>query len=54
MRDFQILTDAVSDIPEFWVKAHDYITIVDTPITISGKHNLVLHDLSADDFDQVE
>lgn len=54
MRDFQILTDAVSDIPEFWVKAHDYITIVDTPITISGKHNLVLHDLSADDFDEVE
>lgn len=54
MKDFQILTDSVSDLPAFWVRAHDYVTIVDTPITISGNHNLTLHNLSADDFDQVE
>ena len=54
MRNFQILTDRVADLPESWVKAHDYVTVVDTPIIISGTHELTLHNLSADDFDQVE
>lgn len=55
MRDFQILTDSLCDLPQSWLRAHDYITIVDTPITISGpEHSLTLRHLSPDDFDQVE
>ena len=53
-RDFQILTDALCDLPASWVAARDYLTVVDTPINISGKHNVTLHDLTADDFGQIE
>ncbi|MBO4854968.1 DegV family EDD domain-containing protein [Candidatus Saccharibacteria bacterium] len=54
MQNFQILTDRVADLPARWVNSHDYITVVDTPILITGKHNLMLQNLSADDFGQVE
>lgn len=55
MRDFQILTDSLCDLPSSWLNAHDYITVVDTPITISGpEHNMTVHHLTADDFEQVE
>ena len=55
MRDFQILTDSLCDLPSSWLNAHDYITVVDTPITISGpEHNMTVHHLTADDFEQIE
>ena len=55
MKDFQILTDALCDLPPSWVAAHDYITIIDTPINISGDgKSLTLRHLSPDDFGQVE
>lgn len=56
MRDFQILTDSVADLPASWVKAHPYVTVVDTPINVTTVDNqqLTLHNLTADDFEQVE
>lgn len=54
MRDFQILTDSVADLLASWLKAHPYVTIVDTPITVTtSDRQLTLRNLTADDFDQV-
>lgn len=54
MREFQILTDAVSDLPPSWVRAHNYLTIVDTPIVVSGPREVLdFVDLGPDDFEQV-
>ena len=54
MREFQILTDSVSDLPESWLKNHPYVTIIDTPITVTTQdRQLTLRNLTADNFDQV-
>ncbi len=53
MKDFQILTDAVADLPQ-QIKSLDYITVIPTPIIISGVHNITITDLSPDDFGEVE
>ena len=53
--NFQILTDALCDLPADWVAGRNYLTVVETPIIVTGRHhNLTLHDLTADDFSQVE
>ena len=55
MVNFQILTDALCDLPADWVAKRDCLTVVETPIIVTGRrHNLTLHDLAADDFSQVE
>ena len=54
MRDFQILTDSVSDLPASWLKEHPYVTIIDTPITVTtNDRQLTLRNLTADNFDQI-
>ena len=53
--NFQILTDSVSDLPASWVRAHPYVTIVDTPIMVSdstGYHDF--RHISADDFMKID
>ncbi|MBQ9156348.1 MAG: DegV family EDD domain-containing protein [Eubacterium sp.] len=52
--NFQILTDALSDLPDIWLAEHPEITIVDTPITVSkGDDSVVMHWLKPGDFPQV-
>ena len=53
MRTFKILTDGLSNLPKTWVTEHTYVNVIDTPIIISGKGNLVLENLAVDDFWQV-
>ena len=53
MKDFQILTDAVADLPQ-QIKSLDYITVIPTPIIVSGVHNITITDLSPDDFGEIE
>lgn len=54
MAQFQILTDALSDLPDFWLADYPEVTIVDTPITVSkGEESIVMHGLKPGDFPQV-
>lgn len=55
MQRFQILTDSTADIPPGWLKEHDYITVIDTPINIVGDgFNETLYNLGPDDFGKVD
>lgn len=54
MGNFQILTDGLCDLPDFWLADHPQITVVDTPITVSkGEESVVLRGLKPTDFPQV-
>jgi DegV family protein with EDD domain len=54
MGNFQILTDGLCDLPDFWVAEHPQVTVVDTPITVSkGTESKILRGLKPTDFPQV-
>ena len=33
---FQILTDGLADLPAFWLRQHENVTVIDTPVTVTG------------------
>ena len=54
MSNFQILTDGLCDLPDFWVADHPEVTVVDTPITVAkGEDTKVFRGLKPTDFPQV-
>ncbi|MBQ3310387.1 DegV family EDD domain-containing protein [Candidatus Saccharibacteria bacterium] len=55
-RSFQILTDAVCDLPATWLKSHPEIIVVDTPViaTKRGCRGIIFKDLTPDTFDRAD
>lgn len=52
---FQILTDGLSDLPAFWLRQHKNVTVIDTPVTVTGPDLCeVYNHMSADDFMELD